>query len=264
MREGLIIEKDGRFAEIAPLPSIIQRGQETLDEALNDLRTSLQSGTPPNCPSVRFGLFCLQYPLQNVHLPLCALGPREGFSTIKLKVGHLPIQEAIDQAKKYKHLKLRLDCNQAWSLAEALHFASHFSPADFDYLEEPLRSWDELIQFSHITKMPIALDESDCNERLQIPTLKAVVVKPTCKGTIPHLAPHLQLILSSSFESGIGLLHIARIAQHINPTSPIGLDTTQFFDDNLLTHPIVCAANTFSWNNSSSPVHMDKLCPVVL
>lgn len=261
VREGLILQSDVGFGEIAPLPGF---SRETLAEALAETLSVLRTGKEPTLPSVRFGFACAQKPLRSVHLPLCALEPRPGFSTIKLKLGHLPLPEAIALVKQHLGLHLRLDCNRAWTLNEALAFASHFKPTDFAYLEEPLRRFEDLVSFSHLTRFPIALDESISSDWTQIPTLKALVVKPTLLGAIPLIPPHLDLILSSSYESGLGLLHIALLAQERNLTHPIGLDTYRALQDDILTTTIHCSEGYFSWNYSDPPIEFSKLCPIAL
>jgi O-succinylbenzoate synthase len=254
-REGLILQCESRFGEIAPLPGF---SKETLEEAQNEALEWIRSGKEPTLPSVRFGIACAQKPLRSIHLPLCALGPREGFSTVKLKLGHLPLSDAISLVKQhYRHTRLRLDCNRAWNLAQALEFASHFKPDDFIYLEEPLQSFEALIDFSKMTRFPIALDESIRADWSKIPTLKAIVVKPTVVGTIPKVPPHLDLVLSSAYESGLGLLHIANLATN---TLPIGLDTYRAFEKDLLLNPIDCSSGSFSWRHSSPILDMNLLC----
>jgi O-succinylbenzoate synthase len=239
-RTGLLLQQDDRFGEIAPLPGF---SKETLADAEQETLAWLYDQKPPTLPSVRFGISCLQRHLGPIHLPLTALGPKPGFSTVKLKLGHLRLPDAIALVKKHlSHFQLRLDCNRAWSLSQALEFASHFRPTDFLYLEEPVQTFSELIAFSTQTHFPIALDESIREDWSQIPSLKAIVVKPTLTGAIPHVPPHLDLILSSSYESGIGLLHIAHLAQN---TLPLGLDTV--FTEDLLSEPIIAKNGYFSW-----------------
>jgi O-succinylbenzoate synthase len=239
-REGIVLQKEDRFAEIAPLPGF---SKETLDEALQDLFSHQKTS------SVRFALSCLKEPLQAVKV---AIAP-------KLKLGHLTVKEAIALVKSKKG-KVRVDCNRMWTVTQALELASVFKADDFDYIEEPVRSWDELIAFSKATSFPIAIDESIHNDWSQIPSLKAIVVKPTLLGAIPKVPPHLQLILSSSYESGIALLHIARLGRAL--PNPLGLDTV--FQDDLLTNPIDCNGSMFCWEPSLNPIRMDKLCPIVL
>lgn len=257
VREGLVVETEVGFGEIAPLPG---RSRETLDDALLELR----SGREPRLPSVRFGLACAQKPLCGVHLPLWALGPRAGFQTVKLKLGHLSVNESISLVRKHLGKHLRLDCNRAWNLEEALFFAKHFKPTDFASLEEPVRTWPDLIRFSEETGFPIALDEQIGGDWAEIPTLKAIVVKPTLTGEIPKLPPHLQLILSSSYESGLGLLHIARISQEIGGPQPVGIDTYGALEQDLLISPIRCERGFFSWTPSAPLLDKAKLCPIAL
>lgn len=242
-REGLILESDNHYGEIAPLPGF---SKETLLDAQKEALDWIQFKKKPTLPSVQFGISSLQKRLKPIHLPLSALGSKPGFSTVKLKLGHLPLSDAISLVKEHsKHASLRLDCNRAWTLEEALSFASHFKPTDFLYLEEPVKTFEELIAFSQKTQFPIALDESIHNNWSLIPSLKAIVVKPTLLGSIPRVPPHLDLILSSSYESGIGLLHIAHLSQN---ALPVGLDTYTAFQEDLLVDPIDTSNGFFSWN----------------
>ncbi|MBU6383349.1 MAG: hypothetical protein KGQ49_03620 [Verrucomicrobia bacterium] len=252
-REGLILQWDDLFGEIAPLPGF---SKETLQEAEKEVTEWILNGASPSLPSVRFGIASAQRPLQSVRLRLCSLGPKPGFPAWKLKLGHLPLQEAIRFAKEHKGPHVRLDCNRAWSLDEALEFASHFQPGDFDYLEEPVKTVPELREFSRITRFPIALDESIDTDWSQIPSLKTIVVKPTIVGGAPKT--HLNLVLSSAYESGLGLLHIANLARN---RLPIGLDTV--FEEDLLAHPIQSSAGVFAWNKEEPLLNMDRLCRVL-
>lgn len=227
-REGIILRQGDRVGEIAPLPGF---SRETLTEASAELVFYLKTGSPPTLPSVRWGLTCLKTPLLPVRTPLCALNcPRDGCTTLKLKLGHLTVEDAVAHVRTFLgKFRLRLDCNRSWTLSQALHFASHFSPTDFEYLEEPTRA---LIEFSKITQFPVAVDESfrEGFPYLDIPTLKAVIIKPMLVGEIPELP--VPIVLSSSYESSIGILHIA---QRASPHMAHGLDT---FREDLLQPPL--------------------------
>jgi O-succinylbenzoate synthase len=252
-REGLILQWNGGFGEIAPLPGF---SKETFEEARTEVLHWMRTGVDPKLPSVRWGIECAKRPLQSVRLPLCALGPKKGFTTAKLKLGHLPLHDAIAFVKQQMgQFHLRLDCNRAWTLAQALEFASHFKRSDFLYLEEPVQTVEELIRFSAITDFPIALDESIHCDWSQIPSLRAIVVKPMIVGGIPEIPPHLDLVLSSSYESGLGLLHIAN---RVDNSLPVGLDT--LFHDDLLLSPPSASSGFFSWNSSTPLLNMSKLC----
>ncbi len=249
-REGLILQIDEGFGEIAPLPGF---SQETLAEAQGEVLSWIQSKTPPKLPSVRWGIECASHPLKSVHLPLSALGPKPGFNTVKLKLGHLTVNDAVKLVKNQDpKTRLRLDCNRAWTLEQAIEFTSHFKPTDFEYLEEPVK---ELAEFSKRTGFPVAVDESISCDWNQIPTLKAIVVKPMIVGHIPEVPPHLDLVLSSSYESGLGLLHIANRSRG---SLPIGLDTV--FQEDILFNKIQSAAGLMTWKYSNPIIDMTKLC----
>lgn len=262
-REGFLLQREDRWGEIAPLPGF---SRETLADALAEIKALWPDLSRATLPSVRFGFASLQKPLRSIRLPLAALSPRPGFTTLKLKVGHLSVSEAVSLVQTYKsHYRLRIDCNRAWNLEQALTFATHFQPTDFAHLEEPLHTFDELMQFSEITHFPLAIDESLLDSPWQkLPSLKAVVVKPTIVGAIPLLPPHVDLILSSAYESGLGLLHIARLSHEHQLSHPIGLDTYTALKEDLLTTPIDCSAGFFSWNFSDPPINEAKLCPIAL
>ncbi len=252
-RKGLIVQCGENFGEIAPLPYF---SKETFDEAKEEALLWLKTDRAPKLASVCFGIFCASKPLRSVHLPLCALGFKEGFETVKLKLKHFSLKEAIAYVKPYiGKVNLRLDCNRAWNLDEALFFASHFLQSDFEYLEEPLKSEEELIEFSKRTHFPIALDESIHVDWNQIPSLRAIVVKPTILGSIPKVPTRLKLILSSSYESGLGLVHIANLCRY---PYPIGLDTV--FEQDLIHPPIQCQNGIFHWDATDNPIDTSKLC----
>jgi O-succinylbenzoate synthase len=193
-------------------------------------------------------------------VPVCAFqSPEIGNSFLKIKVGHLTLKEAIKLARQYYlNYRLRIDCNQKWSLDEALYFTSHFSPNDFDYLEEPVGNLNDLITLSKKTNFPIAVDELALNPLIaQIPTLKAIVAKPMLLGKIPT-HPIIPTILSSTYETSLGHLLIARQASE--KSLPLGLGTFSLCSDNILSPPLTSAEGFLQWNPSGPPINLSKLC----
>ncbi len=265
LRKGMILQWNSGWGEISPLPGL---SKETFEEARDEILKLIPSleSAKPTLPSVRFGLSCASVPFSSepIRIPLCALNRSSpGFSTVKLKLGHLPLKEAVELVKQYQgRYRLRLDCNGAWTLNQAISFAAHFKRGDFEYLEDPIRNFEDLVRFSETTHFPIAIDKSVSTLPIQkIPTLKAIVVKPTVIGSIPTCPPNIDLILSSSYESGLGLLHIARLAQKLSLPLPVGLDTVRLLKDDFLTSPIETSAGYFSWKpRSAYPIDISKLC----
>ncbi len=264
-REGLILQIGNGFGEIAPLPGF---SRETLEEAKEEALRLLPHcpEAVPTLPSVRFALDCTKHPMPpSFKLSINALNHhREGFKALKLKLGHLSLREALQLLKETpKHLELRLDFNRQWSLEQLLAFTAHFTPDDFAYLEEPCADFSDLLSFSRLTQFPIAVDESIPSVPYwEIPTLKALIVKPTILGSVPQPPPGVELIFSSAYESGIGILHLARLSMQYNPHRPHGLDPyTQFLEDLLPERPLI-SQGILSWKQKQFTLQHPSLCSI--
>ncbi|HSX38735.1 MAG TPA: hypothetical protein VLE95_07915 [Chlamydiales bacterium] len=117
----------------------------------------------------------------------------------------------------------------------------------FDYVEEPFQNPNDLAQFPH----PLAVDESfpqdlSLAQLESFPTLKALIYKPTIQGGILGcLSLHewtrkrgISLVLSSSFESDLGLAHVASIAHRLSLSTPIGIGTYHHLNDYVCSIPL--------------------------
>lgn len=259
-REGLILEHNGGWGEIAPLTGFSKEG---LIEATQEVVKHLPSLAPSalTLPSVKFGVESALFPfsLEPLSVPIATFGAlKDGASTVKLKLGSLDLAKAIDLASRYLGKgKIRLDFNRMWPLEKLLAFSKEFSPDDFEFLEEPAQNLDELIAFSEKTAFPIAIDES-LQEKgwKKIPTLKAAVVKPTLFPDWNSLPKDLPIVFSSSYESSLGILQIARLAK--NSPFPAGIDT---FSDDLLNPPLKIEKGHLIWEPKGAPfIRKEKLC----
>jgi len=204
-------------------------------------------------PAVAFGLesavLTILDPIQNISVPVSALfygsyqeiireaqlRHAEGFKSAKLKVSQLTFEEAADVIHKLKdQFRLRIDVNRAWSTSKSLQFFSKFPLDSFDYIEEPFQNPQDL----HLFKHPLAIDESfpddfSLKDLKAIPMLKALIYKPTIQGGLANCqtlyqwtqAHHIRFIISSSFESEIGLMQCAALAQRLSVKSALGLGT---------------------------------------
>ncbi len=178
---------------------------------------------------------------------------QEGYTSAKLKVNQLSFEEAwelIDYLKEKFYL--RLDVNRAWEVAEALQFFERYPLDAFDYVEEPFKDPTALHLFNH----PLAVDESfpelfSLEQLAHLPKLKALIYKPTIQGglaTCLKLAQWaenrgIQLVLSSSFETDIGLACIGQLAQRLaliypHSTQPIGLGTYDYLMEIVRERPL--------------------------
>lgn len=253
VRKGLILHLDDGWGEIAPLPGW---SQETLEEAKKETLSVLLEGTKPSLPSVKFGFACALKAFSSAPLkvPISAFQtPDASCRCLKLKLKNIPLEQAISLVKQYAgKTKLRIDCNRCWTLEEALAFTKHFSPTDFEYLEEPVHSYQELLSFMSLTRFPVAIDESLREyPHIDLSPFKAAIVKPMLMGNIPKL--DIPTVLSSSYESSLGILQIARSS---SLEIAHGLNT---FTDDFLTPPLKIKQGYLIWEGSQNPVDTSKL-----
>ncbi|MBZ5488444.1 o-succinylbenzoate synthase [Halomonas aquamarina] len=269
-REGLLVEIDGQWGEIAPLPGF---SRETLAqaeaEALACLAASERGEAPtPQLASVQFGFDCARrawaerlpespapYPLLQgtpahlmiaieVRLKAWRAAPPE---RLKLKVARYPINEELAVIKRLsKRLpttRLILDANGGFSREQALHFCARLPAGQVDYLEEPCAALADTIAVAEATGVPFALDET-LSRHLPWqahPQLAALVIKPTLVGSLAACealverarALNLRVVISSSFESDLGLAGLARLAREWALGEPPGLDTGGWLSERL-------------------------------
>jgi O-succinylbenzoate synthase len=247
-KKGLIVRltnelgKEG-IGEISPLKN---RSHENFEEALTftkNLRTRFLKGNFSPVlfpPSVMFGM---EMALSSLLFPVKE-DIRFKLYSGKLKLKDLSVSEAVAVCKKEKG-PLRIDLNKSWDLEKTITFCSHFKKSDFLYIEEPVTLFRDLEKFYEATQFPYAVDEHlsfhPLERIISLPGLTHLVVKPTLHGgltsceKIRKAAPHLTTIFSSSYETPIGLMHIAKIASTLNPDEPIGIDTTSVYKETLFT-----------------------------
>lgn len=96
---------------------------------------------------------------------------REGYPTVKLKVGELETAPEIERLRRVVtacvefDVALRIDANRAWTAAEAIEILTAGIECDagrIEFIEEPLREADAsaLSDLRTLTGIPVALDES--------------------------------------------------------------------------------------------------------
>ncbi len=183
------------------------------------------------------------------------------YQAIKLKVGKRNPEETLRLIQELipyldPSQKLRIDINRSWTLKQSLFFCEHFPISYCDYLEEPLQNPEEYLNFSNYCNFPLAFDESliemPLDYLLSIPTKKALIIKPTLLGSLQKMnhfyqkacKHNLQFILTSSFESGLGHLMIAHLSRFLAIESPIGLDTYNWLEEDVLSDPLIFSKGT--------------------
>ena len=256
------------WGDIAPLPTWSQETLDDSLESLKKRTNELLSITWKNqtcfeelsrlalMPSVSFGLesalLSILSPLPEHSVRTCALlmgnyseilwqaklRKSEGYSLAKLKVSQLSFEEA---RRVIFYLKndfcLRVDVNRAWTTVDSLRFFSQFPHDFFEYVEEPFQNPQDLGLFTH----PVGVDESfpqnlSLSQLETLPNLKALIYKPTIQGGMLGCFPlhewaskkGIELVLSSSFESDIGVACVASMAYRLGLKSPVGIGTYHY------------------------------------
>jgi L-alanine-DL-glutamate epimerase-like enolase superfamily enzyme len=121
--------------------------------------------------AVRNGLLPLRFPVMPV-------GPREsaevsrrmiqeGFQTIKLKVGHDPLEYDLDRLRLVREavgsdVRITVDANGGWSVNEAIRAAPHLEEFGVLFVEQPVHrlDLDGLAEVRRRIRLPIMADES--------------------------------------------------------------------------------------------------------
>src|SRR5204862_2665281 len=91
-----------------------------------------------------------------------ATAKSQGFATLKAKVavGDDAGRLAAVRAVAGPEMKIRLDANGAWSLAEAESNLRMLAPVQIELCEEPVHGVEAIRKLSPQTEIPLALDES--------------------------------------------------------------------------------------------------------
>lgn len=248
------------LTEIAPLP---HWSKESLQEVLSQLKdlgksepitwetTSLES----IFPSVAFGiesaltnssLLDPAFGYTHAHLALNAQNIVESCSVQKVKIRGDSLEKDMNTLQsliqKLPELRFRIDANQSWQVEDALKWIEKIPRKNIEYIEEPFDNLSDLKAFSEKTNLPLAVDEMiyeyDIKDLEKIPSLQTVVIKPTLFGGLQTIQKYIEtftknieIVFSSSFETEVGLCHIARLQNIINPHGPfLGIDTLKFFE----------------------------------
>lgn len=228
-KEGFLLQGEKGWSEVSPLPG---RSKETLDETLQQLKALQQGYQGPLFPSVAFGLFGLTAP-KLTQAPVCLFlmgTPQDilkrarqnyGCKTAKVKLGSFDLPTAVFLVKILKKdFQLRIDIGGLWSQEKVMSFCSQFDPHDFEFIEDPGHD---------ISPFPMASDDAELGS--------IQVWKPMVRG-IP--SKQASVILSSSYESSIGIHQIAALAQALEiPSHPLGIGTFMTLQADLLQEPLV-------------------------
>jgi O-succinylbenzoate synthase len=175
-----------------------------------------------------------------------------GCTTIKLKVGdeHDAERLAIVRSLLPPAGRIRLDVNAGWTVAQTIEFWHAHGDTDIDYLEQPVRTYEELQELRSQVDCRIALDESIRWD----PTQATANFAEVADVAIIKVAPiggiraaidtaeriGLPVVVSGSMDSSIGLAHAvacASVMPHL--AGPCGFGTGVLLADDLLRPSLI-------------------------
>lgn len=178
----------------------------------------------------------------------------DGYQCIKVKAGRVP-EDPRKDAENIMIIRetvgndiiLRVDANQSWNMDQALLFAENAKDAGIQYIEEPLEDPHLMHSWSKFSTIPLAVDESvdqglfnPLDSRCDFPSsVKFVVLKPSLLGGMTKTVELCDAIrscgrhpvISSSFESPVGLLHLSKISSIVDENRELhhGIATESWF-----------------------------------
>jgi o-succinylbenzoate synthase len=175
----------------------------------------------------------------------------KNYRAIKLKIGRWPLNEEINLIRAIQHKIgnssiLRLDANRNWTFAQAVKFVKSIEISAIDYLEEPLKNPEELHKLFQETDISLALDESlvemSPSNLKSLDWIKAIILKPSIIGSMDKSLEYISIaeklgiktVISDTFHSGIGLSFLVRLASIMDGSIPMGFDTYNWLDDDIL------------------------------
>lgn len=181
---------------------------------------------------------------------------QNGYRAVKLKVGGGSVERDIERVRELHSqlggsVAVRLDANRAWSFDEAMRFANAIADCYPEYIEEPLAEPVQLRELATRTGLPVALDETlldmTPSQLREHDYARAVILKPTLLGGFELAAGFagvavemgIKVVVSSSFESSVGIAALANFAAAYSaPNTAAGLDTLNWFENDLLIEPV--------------------------
>jgi O-succinylbenzoate synthase len=184
---------------------------------------------------------------------VAAAAAAAGFGTLKVKVGQDNDDEARVSAVRAAvgpGVHLRLDANGAWGVEEAVERIGRLALLDLEFVEQPVRTLDELAELRRRVSVALAADESvrtvaDARRLAAIGAADALVVKVQCLGGIAAamaLAEEAQVpvIVSSLYETSIGLAAGLAMAAAVSELPyACGLGAAELLAGDVVADPLV-------------------------
>ncbi len=151
-----------------------------------------------------------------------------GYRAIKLKVSgeekEISFLQQLQIDSKLNNLKIRLDLNRRTEFHQSVKFLKKLPTDMIDYVEEPVTEPHKYIEkIKKETGLKIAIDESlaeNPNDEYLKSQADVFIIKPSITGSLKTVfelkqyadANKKRIILSSAYESGIGMISLLNLA----------------------------------------------------
>jgi o-succinylbenzoate synthase len=160
----------------------------------------------------------------------------EGYRTLKLKVGGIPIDEDVARVRAVRDrvgrdVRLRIDANRAWSEAEAIEALRALEDVGLEYCEEPVSHPEGMARVKDAVHVPIAADESvvdldSARRLLESGAADVLVLKPMALGglhparTIARMAREhgADVVVTTMLETPVGRRGALHLAASLGPS----------------------------------------------
>jgi O-succinylbenzoate synthase len=175
-----------------------------------------------------------------------------GCTTIKCKVGDVDEAARLDAIRSVLPAdgRIRLDVNTGWSVDDTVRFWQRHGGADIDYLEQPVRTIEELVELRSRIDARIALDESirwnpDAADVDLADVADVAIIKVAPLGGVQaaiDIAQRIGLpvVVSGAMDSSIGLsAGLACAAAIPDLAGPCGFGTGTLLTDDLVHTPLI-------------------------
>lgn len=170
--------------------------------------------------AVRLGPFPLRFPIMPVLPERSAEVARrmvaEGFRTIKLKVGHDPLDYDLERLRKVRDavgadIQVTVDANGGWTVQEAVFALPRLEELGVLFVEQPVARHDleGLAEVRRRSRLPIMADESiftlsDARRCLELRAADIISVYPGKNGGLLQTCAIAQLAESAGVHCALG------------------------------------------------------------
>ncbi|MEA2499414.1 MAG: o-succinylbenzoate synthase, partial [Actinomycetota bacterium] len=211
VRSGVLLQGPAGWGEFSPFP---EYGTEIAARwAASAYESATVSRPPPVRDVIPINVTVPAVDAETAHRIVSA----SGCSTAKVKVAegddHARVEAVRDALGAEGNI--RIDVNAAWDVTTAQRMIMELDRFDLEYVEQPVRTLEEMAELRKLVDVPLAADESirTAEDPLRVAGLEAadiVVIKVQPLGGVQNAlsvaeAAGLPAVVSSALETSVGI-----------------------------------------------------------